>query len=488
MARRCGTRNGKCPTPRANWWKQSLGVDWFNHNTSGGVDPDTPDFVARVNAASGALVAGDEDLLRTFRQSISGIRDKLLDLGFFLGGFNGCKVKYFYADPAFKDLNLAAGSSALVAADYNEATGLSALAQNRKADTQFTPSSVGLTASNFSMGYLSVADLASSNNFLMCNNLVSGAAGMYCGKTTSGLNAAVTPPTNRTITTPQTKTDEPNFRWMSSNGKILWGSDYVYQYPIGGVDTPNIDLSTTISMFGGRQSGAAVHGTGRLSFYFIGEYLTYDEICTLFQAVETFLVAKGRITKPAMVLTFGDSVTRGVGASVFTARYSYLLAAALGLREKNMGIAGGRLAGSDFLTVGGYDRREQILKYGYVTGSRFHGQYGINDINADGDANGTPALIADFKTKYKEIFTTLLSNGWPTSGLSIGSPGYINNGTSLTKMEAYGTACQEIATELSIAYKPVREDMIAAGGNSQLSDTLHPNDSGHSTMATTIAA
>lgn len=39
MAKRCGTRNGNCPAPRANWWKQSLGVDWFNHNTSGGVDP-----------------------------------------------------------------------------------------------------------------------------------------------------------------------------------------------------------------------------------------------------------------------------------------------------------------------------------------------------------------------------------------------------------------------------------------------------------------
>lgn len=39
MARRCGTRNGNCPKPRANWWKQALGVDWFNHNQSGGSDP-----------------------------------------------------------------------------------------------------------------------------------------------------------------------------------------------------------------------------------------------------------------------------------------------------------------------------------------------------------------------------------------------------------------------------------------------------------------
>lgn len=37
MARRCGTRNGSCPKPRSNWWKQSLGVDWFNHNV--GYDP-----------------------------------------------------------------------------------------------------------------------------------------------------------------------------------------------------------------------------------------------------------------------------------------------------------------------------------------------------------------------------------------------------------------------------------------------------------------
>jgi lysophospholipase L1-like esterase len=454
--------------------------DWWL--TSGGSDQDTPDFISRINTEGGALVAGDEDNLRIFRQAISPIRSELLELGFFLGGFNGSKVKYIYADPAFKNLNLSAGSVALTSSDYSESTGLSALAQNRKADTQFTPSSF-ITKDNFSMSYLSVADLASSNTFLMCNNLVSGAAGMYCGKTTSGLNAAVTPPTNRTITTPQTKTDEPNFRWISSNGKILAGHDYVYQYPIGGVDTPNIDLSTTISMFGGRQSGAAVHGTGRLSFYFIGNYLTYDEICILFQAVEAFLIAKGRITNPAKLLTFGDSVTRGVGASVFTARYSYLLAAAFGLREKNMGIAGGRLAGSDFLTVGGYDRREQLLKYSLVSGSKVVLQYGINDINADGDANGTPALIADFKTKYKTIVTDLLAFGYGVDDIYIGSPGYINNGTSTTKMEAYGTPCMEIAQETGIWYTPIRERMIAAGGNSQLSDTLHPNDAGHATMS-----
>lgn len=36
MAKRCGTRNNPCNHPRANWWKQSIGVDWFNQGSGGG--------------------------------------------------------------------------------------------------------------------------------------------------------------------------------------------------------------------------------------------------------------------------------------------------------------------------------------------------------------------------------------------------------------------------------------------------------------------
>jgi hypothetical protein len=43
MAKRCNPRTG-CSKPRANWWKQVLGVDWFNHNTSGGSDPSPSAF------------------------------------------------------------------------------------------------------------------------------------------------------------------------------------------------------------------------------------------------------------------------------------------------------------------------------------------------------------------------------------------------------------------------------------------------------------
>lgn len=41
MARRCGTKNGKstCRKPRANWWRASMGVDWYG-SSSGGLDPD----------------------------------------------------------------------------------------------------------------------------------------------------------------------------------------------------------------------------------------------------------------------------------------------------------------------------------------------------------------------------------------------------------------------------------------------------------------
>lgn len=39
MAKRCGTRNNPCTHPRSRWWKDSLGVDWFDQG-SGGVVPE----------------------------------------------------------------------------------------------------------------------------------------------------------------------------------------------------------------------------------------------------------------------------------------------------------------------------------------------------------------------------------------------------------------------------------------------------------------
>lgn len=40
MAKRCSPRTG-CSYPRANWWKQTLGVDWFNRSSGEGT-PDIP--------------------------------------------------------------------------------------------------------------------------------------------------------------------------------------------------------------------------------------------------------------------------------------------------------------------------------------------------------------------------------------------------------------------------------------------------------------
>jgi len=442
------------------------------------------DYLNRVADVGGSISDINKGHITVLVNTLNnaGVWSKIKDMGLFMGGsLVASAVKLKYADPNHKSLTY----TNFVSGDYGDATGLTATTTGKIAATGIIPNSVGLSKDNFCLCYISLHDVQTTNAFLMLDNVAVGPAQLYLAKTSSGMNAAITPPTNRTITIPQTRIGEDRFQFSSSNGKILWGRDFVYHYPIGNVDTPNLELDTEITLFKGRNGGSDVFGTGRIPFYAICEYMSWEEIVILQKSIRAFLISIGRLTDEAELITFGDSITRGAGASVFSNRYSYLLAAALGLKERNMGLDGSRFNANQAIIAGGFARRDNVLNYNVLNpSSKIIIQYGVNDMITDGSANGNPTTISLLSANMTSFINELKLFGVGVDQIQLGSCSYVSTSLcSTTKQSAYRDALKSVAQSTGVLFADCYQYMLDNGDESLLSDTVHPNDSGHAAIS-----
>ena len=445
-----------------------------------GVYSEVTDYEARVTAAGGTLQEDDTVLLNSFVGTLksNSIWSKIKDMGFFLGGFAGAFMKLKYAD----DLYQSCLNSGFLSAHYSELTGLTVNdSTTRKIDTQIIPANYGLSSSNFSCG-IKLIPINSTPNIWMQDDPAEGLPEFYMRNDLTAINPGLS------SLNPWSDLNTPRFQFMSlTDSGVIWGTDYQSKFPVPpAVVPPTITLGNPITIFGGRVSGVAGQARGTLQFYWIGEKLTWNEIKILEAAVDTFLVSKGRLTNPPVLIAFGDSITRGEKASPYTMRYASLLATSFGLQLRNMGNHSSAMIQNGIQAWGGFDRRKDLLNY-RLTGSKVIIQYGVNDCNSlDATAEGDTTMIATFTSNLVTICNELIAAGVEAGNIQIGSISIINSSSApLARQQAWVAGALSAAQQAGVKYVDVWQYMTDNGGvASLLSDTVHPNNTGYQAIAT----
>lgn len=197
----------------------------------------------------------------------------------------------------------------------------------------------------------------------------------------------------------------------------------------------------------------------------------------------------------------GDSYTAGVGASPSTNGWVYLVAASLGSTLTNSGVAGTVLENS--VASGGSalsgNLRDNYVSYALGSNKKaaVFIAYGFNDARY----TGAPATfnVTQYQADYREILNGLVIGGYASadiyvispwyitaSGLSTGSAGF--TGQSRLGFEAFITAALAVATEYGTAWTDCYNSLNTAAWIADVdgNDHLHPQNYGHSRIASTV--
>ena len=451
-------------------------IGWNNYSNSQGGEAysEVTDYAANVIAAGGTLQAGDETLLRAFKDSMVA-NGTWMGYEFypFLGGFSGCLQKLNPINEAVTALT----NNLFVSGDYSESFGLYNNG-NKWLGTGIIPDNNSLAYNNISFGGYIVDQVNASAHYFFASRPAAGGMQIYAGKNAIGLAGGTVQKL-----CPAPGTGVPTFLGVS-----LRTTESIFRFHYADLlpPSPNATVPTTqtlpdeLTIFQAKSFGATINATGKIAFAFLGPSMTRAQMDVLTEAIETLLVAKGRLTQVSELIVIGDSYTYGNQSSAYNTRYTYLLASELGLRERNFGIGGATLRTSSSQLYSEYDRRAQLLNCNYTNAnSLIVLASGLNDARADAGATGTPATIADAKTKRKAEINELLAAGIASNKIIGWGIPYIEDGTPDGRLQAWNTAMQEACTETGTRFADVYTVTKANWATIKYTDNIHVTDSGH---------
>lgn len=198
------------------------------------------------------------------------------------------------------------------------------------------------------------------------------------------------------------------------------------------------------------------------------------------------------------LVTFGDSITAGTGASDEAHRWANILASALGYKLQNSGTTSTILQNTvqnTVATIGAAadnnGRDTYTTRVTAYSPKAVYILYGLNDLRL----NDVAITLALFEVDLTEIITALVSAGITATNIVIGSPSYMtpanyadgspyNAGTTI-KHKLYVGACQNVAAIKGTKYADIYQAMIDGGGDTLMDvDGIHPDDGGHAAIAT----
>lgn len=178
------------------------------------------------------------------------------------------------------------------------------------------------------------------------------------------------------------------------------------------------------------------------------------------------------------VVGFGDSITYGTGASnALTTAWMPLLKTQLGkVGYKNYGIASTTCSNVAGATNNGQDRWDlHIVERPYSDTVCI--LYGTNDISAGGSYTATT-----YESAITEIIAGLIAAGYSANKIAIGTVPYRQGDAQAATIASYNTKISSVAATYGIRVANVYANMKAVG-DSCMADTVHPNDTGHSIIA-----
>lgn len=430
----------------------------------GGFDDDALTYFSNANITDSTQKNAINTFITTIKPTIW---NKGIDVGIYLGGTvaNGMKkLKY----PGSFSTNTSTGTQALTDSNYSLAKGVfSSTGGTKRMSTQIVPADHGLSKDNFCF-IVGITDEFTSGGigYSMLDTKATGRSSILLGKNIMGMNGGAL-----TATIPFHRPGTMVWEAMSSNSNVFYTRDFgqvlVPQAP------PSVTFDTAISLMGGRDNAADVYYAYGIGFHFIGSYLTYDEIMTVQKAARTMMQTIGRASATKDVVTFGDSITFGSGASVYTNRWSYQYATARGLVERCYGQSGSQFTQRASGLLSGYERWPCLYNYDILNGGEVVFFHGVNDAR-----NGVSS--ATFKTMLLQRVQEALDAGLTGSQIKILSVPQIWDGTSSTTLNNYRDAAMDVCVIKGVHGKDIKTYMIDNGDTALDSgDHLHPNDTGH---------
>lgn len=181
------------------------------------------------------------------------------------------------------------------------------------------------------------------------------------------------------------------------------------------------------------------------------------------------------------IIGFGDSITRGTGATTDAERWLNKLGTALSKGIKNTGIPSSLLTNATGTTDNGQNRWEAELVEAPYTDTICM-LYGTNDVSAS-IASATYAASLDV------IVSGLLAKGYAASKIILGTIPYQQGNANSTRIGEYNTAITNICTSRGLkAPAQVYANMLSGGGDSLMADSVHPNNAGHTVIKNAFQA
>ena len=211
-------------------------------------------------------------------------------------------------------------------------------------------------------------------------------------------------------------------------------------------------------------------GGERAAFLFKEMILCNTAVLTEEQRMEVvnYLLSKHKIVRNPIYKGYGDSLTKGAGATDFYVNsFAALFSIETGRQMYNYGLSGSTV---------------------YSLSTQY--KYGIEDKNAlitlcYGTNEGS--VDATWKAYYKMMVQQLIFEGHSPEQICLVTPPYYS--TRVTKNNQILTYLNEIAAEIpGVLVANTIAPTQAGGGDSLLPDGTHPNNAGHRIIADTIKA
>ena len=112
----------------------------------------------------------------------------------------------------------------------------------------------------------------------------------------------------------------------------------------------------------------------------------------------------------------------------------------------------------------------------------------MNDARGDSGATGTPATIADAKTKLKAEINELLALGIATNRILVCGIPYVNDGTPAGRLQAWDTMKSEAASETGVIFVDWYTPTFTNWATWKYTDNIHLIDVGHVGLKDAIIA
>jgi lysophospholipase L1-like esterase len=401
----------------------------------------------------------------------SGVWDKLSIINLMIGNVNTFTINWKFNS----NVPQIAINTNFTSADYSNKYGMTGDGTSKYINCGVTFSSQNIKTQDFSVGFYSRSSYAKGTPIGQ-----SFSGNFYIAAGSSTMGGQKTSRVNNSITLPHHIFDGcVTFTGNDSNVTSYLGDQI---YAITSATTTSDTIIGNITVF---QYASSQYYDGNICSYYVGKYLTPQELKILVNVLEDINIACGRREKNRNIY-FGDSTVWGVGDSGISARWSTLVNNNIGGLEVNSGISGNvyQNSGLSLYDDNGYNRFSASVISQKPT--RVFILYGLNDLRY----NGIEFNVSHFETQLDEKIKILISMGMNPLNIILLSPSYINptkystgapfNGGSVLIHEQYVNSVYNIAINNGIKYADAYNTMLNGGGNSLVGfDGIHPNGNGY---------